>query len=528
VIWLRILNPAILAIYVAALFALGLRFFRRQRTTDRYFMAGRNVPGWLMGISLLATIITSVTFIAYPGAAYEGNWALLTPGMMILALPATLGLIVVPFFRHLVGMSAFEYFGMRFGPGVRMYCAATFAIGHLCKIAFVLYLLALTVNSMTGWSSLLMLAITAMVGILYAFIGGFEAILWADVIQGVLLWIGVLLAIGFLLYQTPARFSAVFQAAWQAHKFSLGSTAIDFRQPTVVVLLIYGSFFYLQKYTADQTVVQRYLAARSDRQALRGILLGALLCIPVWVLFMLAGTLLWGYYHFSREPLPPFIARSDQVFPYFLSFHLPPGAGGLFLAALFGAGMAMLSSDLNCLAAVLVRDFYQHWRPAATDRQSLRMGRWLVLANGILALAGAWTLGHTHGTILALYYAATSIVAGGLAGLFLLAFLSRRATRHAAWMAIGSNLAFTFWATLTSGKHPLISCRISFFWHEYMIGAVGQLLVVAIGWIASRWMKVPKDGPMTLWKWLRSSRQPHPPQAPLHPHLFQTHELEKL
>jgi SSS family solute:Na+ symporter len=507
--WLGFLNPAIIAVYMAALIAMGLRFSHRQTTTDRYFVANRSIPGWAMGISLLATIITSVTFIAYPGAAYLGNWSLIVPGVMMLAVPATIGLAVVPFFRQIVRMSAFEYFGLRFGTGVRLYSSAMFVTGHFCKMAFVLYLLALTVNSITGWNTGAVLAVTTAVAVLYALTGGFEAIVWADVIQGGLLWVGVLLAIGFLLILTPASPSQIFDAAWQSHKFSFGSTALDLHHPTVLVLLLYGFFFYLQKYTADQTVVQRYLVARTDRQALRGILLGAVLCLPVWGLFMLAGTLLWGYYHFTHQALPTFITRGDQVFPYFLSSHLPPGVGGIFLAALFGAGMAMLASDLNCLATVLVRDFYHHHRPNATDRRSLRAGRLFVFLGGLAGMTGAWLLAHSHGAVLAIYYAVTSIVAGGLAGIFVLAFLSGRTGRRAVQAGIVANLIFTVWATLTSGAHPRMAAgRLAFPWHDYMIGVVGQVVVMAVGLAATPLLRRPAEAaePMTLWRWLREKR----------------------
>ena len=510
--WLRLLNPAIIGFYMAVLIGMGLRFSRRQTTTDRYFVAGRSIPGWAMGISLLATIITSVTFIAYPGAAYAGNWSLIVPGIMMLGVPATIGLAVVPFFRQVVRMSAFEYFGQRFGSGVRLYCSAMFAAGHLCKMAFVLYLLALTVNSITGWDTEAVLAATAGISLIYALIGGFEAIIWADVIQGALLWAGALLAIGFLIYLTPASPARIFEAAWQARKFSFGSSAVDLHHPTIVVLLLYGAFFYLQKYSADQTVVQRYLVARSDRQALRGILLGAVLCLPAWGLFMMAGTLLWGYFHFTHEALPQYITRGDQVFPWFLSSHLPPVLGGIFLAALFGAGMAMLASDLNCLSTVMVRDFYHRWRPLATDRRSLSVGRSCVLLGGVAALSGGLLLVHSRGAVLALYYAVTSIVAGGLAGIFLLAFLSGRTTARAVQTAIFANLGFTIWATLTGGNHPWFHLgRLGFSWHAYMIGVVGQVLVVVVGLAMSLVVKQPEQTTavpaMTVWRWMRYERK---------------------
>ena len=503
------LNPAVIAVYMGALIATGLYFSRRQTSTERYFVAGRSVPGWAMGISLLATIITSVTFIAYPGAAYAGNWSLILPGVMMLLVPAVAGLVVVPFFRHVVHMTAFEYFGQRFGQGVRLYSSAMFAVGHLSKMAFVLYLLTLTVKSMTGWSVSLILSVTTTVTVLYAFVGGLEAVIWADVFQGVLLWVGVLIAAGYLIYLIPLPVSEVFSMAWRANKFSLGNWSLDLHRPTILVLLLYGLFFYLQKYTADQTVIQRYLAARDDRQALRGILLGAALCLPVWSLFMLLGTLLWVFYRASGEHLPAFIAKSDQIFPYFLSTHLPPGVGGVFLAALFGAGMAMLASDLNCLATISLEDFYRYFRPDSTDEHCLRLGRLCVVVSGAMALGIAWFLTYTQGTALALYYAAGSIVAGGLAGIFLLSFLSSRATAWGVKTGIVVNLLFTVWATVTSGAKPLIGFfPIRFTWHEYLIGVIGQLIVLVVGYLAS-WLspRPPSSIPaMTLWKWLQQGR----------------------
>jgi solute:Na+ symporter, SSS family len=510
----RYLNVAIVAIYMAMLIVMGLLFSRRQRTTDAYFVANRSVPGWAMGISLLATIITSVTFIAYPGASYSGNWSLITPGAMMVVVPAIAGLVIVPFFRHVVRMSAFEYFGKRFGRFVRLYSSGIFALGHLSKMAFVLYLLALTVNSMTGWSIQIVLLLSTLITVIYALIGGLEAIIWADVVQGVLLWAGVLSAAGYLLYLSPLSVSQTFAFAWRAHKFSLGEPNLNFHRPGIAVLLLYGLFFYLQKYTADQTVVQRYLAARSDREALRGILLGAVLCVPVWSLFMLVGTLLWSFYKHSADRLPAYIVKGDQVFPYFLTTNLPPGLGGLLLAALFGAGMAMLASDFNCLATIAVEDFYDNFRPQSTDRKRLRLGRICVLLSGLTACTFAWVLAHSHGAALALYYATASILAGGLAGIFLLAFLTRRANDFGAKIGIAANLVLTAWASLTVGAKPLLSLgRFRFTWHEYMIGVVGQLTLFAVGYAFSYLRSAPPQEitDLTLAGWLRTCSQSHLP-----------------
>src|SRR5262249_40540165 len=157
-----------------------------------------------------------------------------------------------------------------------------------------------------------------------------------------------------------------------------GSWDFDLTQKGIWVLALYGFFWYLQKYTADQTLVQRYLVAKSDREALKGVALGALLCVPAWTLFMLIGTLLWAYYQLSGEALPAYIHKPDQVFPHFLATKIPPGLAGLFMASLFSAGMSMLSSDLNCLSGVGGEGYYRRMRPNSTDRQRLALGKLIV------------------------------------------------------------------------------------------------------------------------------------------------------
>src|SRR5882757_5527136 len=150
---MRWLDLAVIAAYMVALLSIGLRFSRRQTSTERYFIAKRSVPAWAMGLSLLATLISSVTFIAYPGSSYAGDWTNLVPGFMVVLVLALVGVVVIPFFLQAVRMSAYEYFGKRFGYGVRVYASLAFMAGHFSKMGFVFYLLSLTVSSMTGWNT---------------------------------------------------------------------------------------------------------------------------------------------------------------------------------------------------------------------------------------------------------------------------------------------------------------------------------------------------------------------------------------
>jgi SSS family solute:Na+ symporter len=517
---MRPFDVVIIVVYMSLLVGVGIRLSRRQNTTDEYFLAKRSVPGWAIGMSLLATIITSVTFIAYPGAAYAGNWSLLVPGIMFVLVIAGIGVVVVPFFRQVVAMSAYEYFGKRFGPSVRMYSSFAFAAGHFSKMSFVFYLLALSVGSITGWSLTKIIVVLGVITIFYTLIGGLETVIWTDVIQGFVLWAGVVVSIGLLLFSPHVHTGEMLHLIAANHKTSLGGLSFNLHAQTFWTMAIYGLFFYLQKYTADQTVVQRYLAATTDRAALRGIGMGASLCLPVWTAFMFIGSLLWAFYRITGEHLPASVTKPDQVFPHFMVTQMPLGVAGLFLAALFGAAMSMLASDLNCLAVIVVEDFYGRYVPRSTDARRLRVGKITVAICGALAILGALRLSTTQGSALSLYYLLTAIVAGGLAGLFLLAFLVPRAGRAAAIIAIIANLVFTAYATLTmNGGHTWNLHRWNYPWHELTIGAVGNTLMFLVGCIASVVLPADSEGGPTLWDWLEMRRQSKREKA-----LGETHE----
>ena len=517
----RWLDGVIVVLYFVLVAWIGFRFSRRQTSTETYFAAGRSIPHWAMGVSMFATLISSITFIAYPGSSYAGNWSELVPGFMVIGVLVLVGTVLVPFFRHAVGLSAYEYFGQRFGYGARAYSGLAFSAGHFSKMGFVLYLLSLTASSMTGWNIYLVLLITGVVTVLYTVFGGLEAVIWTDVVQGFIMCLGVVVILGFLVYLMPGGIGAAFDLAHAKGKFSLGNPKLNFADKTSIwVMSLYGFFWYLQKYSADQTIVQRYLVAKSDRDALKGVALGALMCLPIWTLFMLIGTLVWCYYQLSGTAFPPELMDkagkviSDKVFPHFLVTQIPVGLSGLFMAAVFAAGMSTLSSDLNCVSAVGVEDYYRKLRPNASDKRRLFMGKLIVGICGCAAVGIAALIAWKSDRVLSLYYAVSSIISGGLAGMFILAFLSRRANKQGLWVGIITSLIFTAWATLTSGKNKMFGLGdYNFPWAGVMIGVGAHIIVLVVGWSASYGFPAPEPATrsMTLWGWLekRKTLPPH-------------------
>jgi SSS family solute:Na+ symporter len=335
-------------------------------------------------------------------------------------------------------------------------------------------------------------------------------------LQGIVKLAGVVVVIGVLLAIMPGGVSAAFQLASDHHKMSLGSFNFNLSaNDNFWVMLFYGAFWYLQKYAADQTLVQRYLVAKSDREAFKGVALGAILCVPAWLAFMLVGTLLWAYYQLSSETLPAHLigpngkVLSDQVFPYFLTTKIPAGLGGIFIAALCSAAMSSLSSDLNCLSAVVVEDYYRRFSPQSNDPQQLFVGKIIVGFGGTIAIAVAMYIAQKGDSALGLYYAATAIVSAGLAGMFLLAFFSRRANRQGLWIGIICALAFTAWATLTGGKSPMLHLGWSYTWPTVMVGVIAHLIVLVVGYLSS--LAFPPDENLktewTFWGWMKTRKQ---------------------
>jgi solute:Na+ symporter, SSS family len=508
---LRNLDLVVIAIYFIAVAAIGLRFARRQTTTEKYFVAGRSIPHWAMGLSIFATIISSITFVAYPGAAFKGDWNQLVPGFMALGVLLVVGTFLISFFRHAVRMSAYEYFEKRFGYGARAYSALAFIAGHFSKMGFVLFTITTAICGMTGWDKYHVIMGVGLLTIAYTLIGGLEAVIWTEVLQGIVKLAGVVVVIGVLFAIMPGGAGAAFELASAKNKFSLGSFDFDLTaNGNFWVMLIYGAFWYLQKYAADQTLVQRYLIAKTDRDAMKGVALGAILCVPAWTAFMLVGTLLWAYYQLSGEAFPAQLLDAngkviaDRVFPYFLTTKIPVGLAGVFMAALMSAAMSTMSSDLNCLSAVGVEDYYRKLRPQSTDRQRLFIGKIIVAVSGLLAVAIGAYIARKGDSALALYYAATAIVSAGLAGMFLLAFLSRRANRQGLWCGLIAALIFTAWATLTGGKYRQMDLGWNYTMPDVMIGVIAHVIVLAVGWLASFAFPAPgkEIHSLTLWGWL--------------------------
>ncbi|MHC4645371.1 MAG: sodium:solute symporter family protein [Planctomycetota bacterium] len=527
---MHLLDYAVVICYWTIIVSIGFYFARRQKTTGQYYTGGRSLPAWAVGISILATLISSITFLAYPGAGFEGKWILLVQGLMVPIVLIFLVWIIVPMYRNIIGISTYEFFEKRFGYGARLYSSFAFSSAHFIKMGTVFYLLSLALASMTGlgqktfsfeifsWNLQLngtytVIIVLGIIVTLYTLLGGIEAVIWCEVLQGFLLMGGGLACVAVLLFRPDGGPVNVISTAWNAGKIDFTplepAFKLDFIHLGFWVMAINGVFYALQKYGTDQTIVQRFLVAKSDRAAEKAALMGVLLCVPVWTLFMFIGTCLWSYYNIQGIELPAHVLeQADRVFPHFIMDQLPIGVTGMILAALMSAALSSLDADLNCLSAVIVTDYYGKARPKSTDRERLILGKIAVAVCGISAmiiasLYVAYSKKGVLGTVFGLY----AIVSGGIAGLFILGFFTTRANRKGCYVGIVACIIFTAYAFLTKQGYVNLG-RLNFTHHKYMLGVYSHAVLFGVAYIASFFFKHDKDiSGLTFYGWRKTHKK---------------------
>ena len=495
---LHFIDYFIIVIFLLATLAFGLRFAKRQKSTETYFLAKNKIPSWAIGISLLATLISSVTFLGYPGTGYASNWILLVQGLMVPVVLLFSIWFIVPLYRKVIRLSTYEYFEKRFGPFARYYSSLAFVLRQFSGMGTVFYLLALALTNMTGGNTYVIIAVVGLIIITVNLLGGIEAVIWLDVFQGFMLFASGIICLAVILFSVEGGITNVWKVASANGRTGFGPYDIDLTRLTFIVMVVNGAFYAIQKYGTDQTVVQRYLTARTDKSAIRASLLGILLTVPVWTLFMFIGTALFVYYR--QQPLPEGL-RSDAVFPYFIMTKLPTGLVGFILSAMISAAICSLSADLNSLAAVGVEDYYKKLSPGRSDKSYLRASRWIVMISGLLAIIiGVMYLQAGDEGVLGIVFTLYAIFSGGIVGIFLLGLFSARANSQGVTIGIITCIIFTAYAFLTStpiglgeNKSLLLDMGYLNFTHnKLMLGVYSHLIVIIVGYMASLFFPKPE------------------------------------
>ncbi|MCH8923790.1 MAG: sodium:solute symporter [Planctomycetes bacterium] len=519
---LPLVDLIVLLVYLAGVVALGCWFVRKSRTSEQFMKAAGSLPGWAVGLSIFGTFLSSMTFLGVPGKAYGGNWNALVFSFSLPIAALIAVRVFVPFYRRSGEISAYHHLEARFGPWARSFAVICYLLTQIARAGAILYLVSLALSALTGWDTATIIIVTGVVVTLYTLLGGIEAVIWTDVAQSLVLLAGAVMVTVLLLLGMPEGPSQALRIAADADKFSLGGFGIDFTKPTFWVVLLFGLFINLKNFGIDQNYVQRYHAARSEAEAVRSVWLGALLYVPVSLLFFFIGSLLFSYYQVHPEMLrevnrqaaerkladvkgeiPPHEYRQrleatiaelkpadvgDQVFPHFIRSKLPQGVAGLLIAAIFAAAMSSIDTSLNSSATVILSDFYQRYvDPEPDERRRMLVLYTTTLSVGVLGTSGALALIGVD-SILDTWWQLEGIFTGGMLGLFLLGLIARRAGSPAAAIGVTIGLLVIVWMTFyrTIENLPESEQWLRNPLHANMTVVVGTLTIFLVGLIVSR------------------------------------------
>ena len=481
------IDIAIVVIYLIGTTVFGCSFFFRKKEGDGakdFMTGGGRLPTWAIALSVFATHVSSISFLALPEGAYgPENWRGWVNSITVPIATFVAAIWFIPFYRRSTDVSAYSFLERRFGTWARVYASACFLVMQSARSGVILLLLAILINQLLGMSCETIILVTGVATMVYSMMGGFSAVVWADAIQSLVLIGGTLVCVTCLFLFTP-DVAANAQAAFAAGKMSLGSFSFsDWGANTFWVLFFYSICINLQNFGVDQCYTQRYVAAKDAKAAAKSIWGSACLYVPVTLLFTIIGTLLWMYNRANPGEIPEGI-RAAAVFPWFIVHKLPTGVSGLLVAAIIAAAMSTVAATLNSGSTVLLEDYWKRFWPArANARSNLMFLRTMTVVLAVvsigIALAVIWST--TDMTILSAWWVIQGVFSGGMLGLFLLSVVSKRTRGGAAAVATAFAILTVVYITFGQKVMPLPVVL-----HTNLSIVLGTLVLVVGGFVLGR------------------------------------------
>ena len=476
---MHLIDLIIFFLFTGGIVVFGCSFFNKKLSSDEFTSAGRSLPGWVVGMSIFATYVSSISYLGYPGNAYSSNWNAFVFSLSIPIASYFAAKYFVPFYRNQGSVSAYSFLEERFGTWARLYASACYLLTQIARMGSILFLLALPMNLLMGWNIQLVIIFTSIAIIVYSMLGGIKAVIWTEAIQGFILIGGALICLIVLLFSMPEGPTQTFEMAISDHKFDLGSFSADLSTSTFWVCLIYGIFTNLQNYGIDQNYVQRYHTAKNEKEAKFSALFGGYLFIPVSAIFFLIGTALYTYYQVYPELLPAEGIKADYVFPLFIVNQLPTGLTGLLIASIFAAGMSTVATSVTSSSTIILTDYYQRIRKQTSDRERLWVLKVASLVIGVLGILIALALVNVD-SILDAWWKRSSIFSGGMLGLFLLGYLAKKAKNIDAAIRVICGAIVIAWISADQWL-GLPESGI----HEYLAIVLGTLIIFLVGFLSA-------------------------------------------
>jgi len=550
---LHAVDYLVVTVYMAVILYVGWRCSQTQETSEQFFVGDRNLPWWATGLSLIATMMSTLTYLGVPGEIFGQGIAML---LQFTSLPFALliiGWVWVPFYMKLRLTSAYEYLDLRFGTPTRLLAVVLFLYMRFVWLGLVIYSSGRAIAEMTvdtapaaigqlsggliDWTGhperwqLTILLMTGLLATAYTTLGGIRAVIWTDAIQFVVLFLGAVLTLLVVFAKTGTGPLAWYEEAVNLPQKLPPLASTDFTvRNTILVVFINGLLWHVCTHACDQVALQRYFCNESAREARRTCMVNYICDALMSVLLALVGLALLAYYQRNLPELTPELADSmqwmleggenragsnlfaDRVFPYFIAHGLPIGLAGLTLAGVFAVAQSSVDSGINSTSTVIMVDLIRrHRRQPLSSADELRWTQWLTVLIGIL-VTGIAVMATRFGrvsSIMELQLQSFNAVLGPLGAVFMAGFLLPRVSQAAVltggFCGVMLGLTLGLWPLLDQqlmvireSTTSLLGPPVSPFW----IIPLSWLTTVAVTVVSSLLTRPPRPAQiqgLTIW-----------------------------
>ena len=466
----------VIAFYLIGVIALGVWLGRGQKTTRDYFLGGRDLPWWGVAFSIVATETSALTFIGVPAMAYGGNLMFIQVVIGYVIGRIALAIVMVPFYFKNEIYSPYALIGKAFGEGAHKTAAIMFLIAGTLAAGVRVFVTCIPLQLMLDWPVLPAILLFVGLSLVYTYVGGLKAVVWTDAVQFFLFLAGGLFALFYIPTLIEGGWSGAMELARAEGKLAWLNTDFALGKPYNIWMGVLGAgVFVLFTHGIDQLVAQRVLACRSIAEGRKALTFCAAVILPMMLLFLMVGVLLWA--HYEQTPIPIEIPenslgkkQTDYVFPIFMLAEAPTGVKGLLLVGIFAAAMSSVSSALSALSSVTVMDLGLA-NKKASDEEKLKSSRGWTLFWGVVLIGVAFASREVK-SVMDAAFSLVGLASGGLLGGVLLALTLKQGRGAPVMIGMGISLL-----SMTGIKYGL---QESIHWPWYTVIGCGITLLVTM------------------------------------------------
>lgn len=478
-----VIDYSMMILYLALMALLGFYFSSRQKSSKDFFLGGKSIPFWAAALSMMATSVSSIGFMAIPAKSFATNWSYFAGVFTWFIVIPLVIYAFVPFYQRLNVTSVFEYLEARFNRFIRLFIASLYLLFQLVgRIGIIIFLPSIALSAVTGMSIVTCILIIGLLSTAYIILGGMHMVIWSDVIQAVVLFGGIILSIVFIIINIEGGVNEFINIAWNDNKFSLGSMDVNLTAAVFWVIIVGNIFNRIGMMSTDQSVVQKYLSTRDEKEMAKSLWADVAVSIP-WAIFVFGfGTALYVFYKVNPDLIDPAIAAYDEVVPFFVGQNLPQGISGIIIAAIFAASMSSVDSSIHSSTTVLMRDFLDRNVGSKTELRKVALARWITGGLGFLGIVIALVMAFSD--IASVWDAVLEIAGlftGAITGVFILGIFSNRANGQGAVVgALSSAIILLMVKNYTA-------------LHFFLYSGIGIISCFVIGYLASFIFKSTKN-----------------------------------